>query len=331
MKNKKKILAVALCAAALAVLVLGAVAFARREDEKSIADAGVAVNAPEKQVALEYQGTQYPLKQKLEAVLLIGTDSQEAYTQEDKGFQDYYNYSQADFLMLLVLDHQEKTVEILQLNRDTMADVPWLDVLGNYGGTRFQQLCRAFNYGDGGRKSCKNTLDAVSRLLFDAPIHHYIQVPMSVIPLLNDLVGGVPVTIPVDMTSEDPAFVKGATVVLKGSQAETFVRARMSLDDGTNLARMERQRIYMESFQRQAQAAFNSDSQFAMKLVEKLEGFLQSDLTAQQLSDLAESLDKYQVGPIGYAEGELVLGEQYYEFYADESSLWGLVLSAYCA
>ncbi len=42
MKNKKKILAVALCAAALAVLVLGAVAFARREDEKSIADAGVA-------------------------------------------------------------------------------------------------------------------------------------------------------------------------------------------------------------------------------------------------------------------------------------------------
>ena len=154
---------------------------------------------------------------------------------------------------------------------------------------------------------------------------------MSVIPLLNDLVGGVPVTIPVDMTSEDPAFVKGATVVLKGSQAETFVRARMSLDDGTNLARMERQRIYMESFQRQAQAAFNSDSQFAMKLVEKLEGFLQSDLTAQQLSDLAESLDKYQVGPIGYAEGELVLGEQYYEFYADESSLWGLVQSAYCA
>ena len=46
-----------------------------------------------------------------------------------------------------------------------MAGYP-IDVIGNYGGTEFQQLCLAFNSGDGGRASCLNTVDAVSSLLF---------------------------------------------------------------------------------------------------------------------------------------------------------------------
>ena len=67
-----------------------------------------------------------------------------------------------------------------------------------------------------------------------------------------------------------------------------------------------------------------------VKLLEKLSEYLQSDLTAQQLSDLVTRLDKSEVSPIRYAEGELKLGEQYYEFYADEASLWEMVHRAYC-
>ena len=72
--------------------------------------------------------------------------------------------------MLLVLDTDANTVQIIQLNRDTMTDVPWLDVLGKYGGTEYKQLCLAFNYGDGGASSCKNTWNAVSGLIFNASL-----------------------------------------------------------------------------------------------------------------------------------------------------------------
>ena len=219
---------------------------------------------------------------------------------------------------------------MIQLNRDTMTDVPWLDVIGNYGGTEFQQLCLAFNSGDGGRASCLNTVDAVSALLFDAPIQHYIQLPMSGISVLNNLVGGVPVTIPHNLTRVDPAFVEGATVHLTGEQAEKFVRARKGLVDDTNVARMARQRIYLESFRKQAQAAFNSESEFAMKLVEKMGEHLHSDLTAQQLADFVESLDKTTISPIRTPDGELIIGAQYYEFFVDEASLWEIVKQAFC-
>lgn len=128
----------------------------------------------------------------------------------------------------------------------------------------------------------------------------------------------------------DPAFQAGQTIRLTGSQAEKFVRARMVLENDTNLARMKRQRAYMDSFQACVRAAINTDSEFTMKLLEKLGDFLESDMTAQQLSDLVTRLDKGTVSPIRYADGELLLGEKYYEFYPDEASLWSVVKAACC-
>lgn len=325
---KKKTWILVLLLVVLAAL-LGTAVWTNQREETPVENAGQAVHAQQEQTYLTYEDQKYPLKEHLLTVLLIGTDSTERY--EDKNaLLDYYNYNQADFLILVVQDTEANTTEVIQLNRDTMTDVPWLDVIGNYGGTEFQQLCLAFNSGDGGRASCLNTVDAVSSLLFDAPIQHYIQMPMSGISALNNLVGGVPVQIPENLTRIDPAFVEGATVHLTGDQAEKFVRARKGLLDDTNLARMSRQRIYLDSFRKQAQEAFDSDSEFAMKLVEKLGEYIQSDLTAQQLSDFVESLDKSQISPIRTADGELMIGTQHYEFFVDEASLWEVVKQAYC-
>lgn len=325
---KKKTWILVLLLVVLAAL-LGTAAWTNQREEPPVENAGQAVHAQQEQTYLTYENQEYPLKEHLLTVLLIGTDSTERY--EDKNaLLDYYNYNQADFLILVVQDTEANTTEVIQLNRDTMTDVPWLDVIGNYGGTEFQQLCLAFNSGDGGRASCLNTVDAVSSFLFDAPIQHYIQMPMSGISVLNNLVGGVPVQIPENLTRIDPAFVEGATVHLSGDQAEKFVRARKGLLDDTNLARMSRQRIYLDSFRKQAQEAFDSDSEFAMKLVEKLGEYIQSDLTAQQLSDFVESLDRSQISPIRTADGELMIGTQHYEFFVDEASLWEVVKQAYC-
>lgn len=326
----KKAIVFILCVVLLAALVASAYFFTQKTEEVPIENAGAAVNAVVAKESLTYKGTEYPMKDHIESVLLIGTDSTEQYQEDPDNLLDYYNFNQADFLMLMVFDTDANTAEIIQLNRDTMTDVPWLDVLGNYGGTEFKQLCLAYNYGDGGAKSCKNTVDAVSSLLFDAPIDKYIQIPMSSIGTLNDLVGGVPVTIPQDLTMVDPAFIQGETVLLKGNQAEKFVRARTILENDTNVARMERQRIYMDSFQKQAKEAVNSDSEFTMKLLEKLSDFLQSDMTAQQMSDMIQRLDKATILPIRYPDGDLILGEEYYEFYVDEDSLWKIVRNAYC-
>ena len=324
----KRIIILLLCVVFLAALIAGAAFLAKQE--APIENAGTAQNAVVKPRFLTYGGQEYPIKKHLETVLLIGTDGMEKYEEQTEGLKAFYNDSQADFLMLLVLDTDAGTAEIIQLNRDTMTDVPWLDVLGNYGGTEFKQLCLAFNYGDGGAKSCKNTVDAVSGLLYDAPIDYYMQIPMTAIGVLNDVVGGVPVTIREDLTAIDPAFVAGATVRLTGAQAEKFVRARMSLEDDTNTSRMERQRDYLDSFQACAKKAIDTDSQFVLTLLEKMADYLQTNLTGDQLVNLITQLDESKVSPIRSPQGTLTLGEEHYEFYVDADALWENVKNAYC-
>jgi len=326
----KKAIPLIACIVLLAGLIAGVLFVQKRVDEEQIDNAGTSENAPQKVTELQYQGSKYPIKRHIQTVLLIGTDSEGNEQSVPEGFTAFYNFSQADFLMLLVLDNDAKSAEIIQLNRDTMTDVPWLDVIGNYGGTNFEQLCLSFNSGSGGADSCQNTVNAVSALLFDAPIQSFIQVPMSAIPVINDLVGGVWVTIHDDMTPIDPSFTQGSTVLLKGDQAEKFVRARQSLENDTNLARMSRQRDYLESFQKAAREAVSSDPDFIVKLLEKLGDILQTNLTGNQLTDLMERLDSYSISPIRSAEGELLSGTEYYEFYADKDSLWEIVKKAYC-
>lgn len=67
---------------------------------------------------------------------------------------------------------------------------------------------------------------------------------MDGISELNDLAGGVTVTLEDDFSSIDPAMAKGTTLTLHGDQAETFVRSRMTVGDGTNASRMERQEAF---------------------------------------------------------------------------------------
>ncbi len=326
----KKIAAVLIFLLLLAGLVAGVLYYQDEADNEQIENAGVAENAPVEIKTLTYQGEEYPLKKHLQTVLLIGTDHTGNEPTVPEGFTAFYNINQADFIMLLAVDRDTQRVEMLQINRDTMTDVPWLDVIGNYGGTNFQQLCLSFNSGSGGEDSCQNTVDAVSGLLFDAPIQGYIQIPMTALPVINDMVGGVTVFIEEDMTAADPAFIQGTTVHLKGSQADRFVRARMILENDSNVARMNRQRIYMEGFQKAARAAVNSDSEFVLKAVEKLGEHMQTNLTGNQLIELLEQLDTYDVASVRVPDGELRVGEEYYEFYVDEASLWENVKAVLC-
>lgn len=279
---------------------------------------------------LVYQGESYPMRKHLWSVLLMGTDSKFTYEEDNEAEKDFRSYHQADFLTLLVVDKDANAVNVIQLNRDTMADVPWLDIFGEFGGTEYKQICRAFNYGDGGVSSCRNTLHAVSMLLFDAPIDGYIQMPMTEIGTLNDLVGGVPVTFTDDLTIIDPFFVQGKTLTLKGEQAEKFIRARNVLPDDTNISRMRRHRDYFDSFEQCAKEALQNDPDFPQKMLKVMEKVIQTNLSTDQIVELLRFLDKCQVNPVLVPDGDLQLGEKFYEFYLDENSLWDAVSTAYC-
>lgn len=327
MNNKNKMLFAVLAAAVAALL---GIALSLELRPEKIDNAGQSLNAVHKVTALTYNGETKNLKKHLQTILLIGTDDTEAFSEPENGITPFYNYHQADFLMLLAVDKDNQKVEIIQLNRDTMTDVPWLDVLGKVGGTDYQQICLAFNSGSGGRDSCLNVTNTVSSLLFDLPVDYYMQIPMTAIGTINDLVGGVPVVIEDDFSAVDSSLVMGETINLNGTQAETFVRARSALADDTNIARMRRHRQYMDSFQVQAREAINTDSAFTMRVIETMSQFLQSDMTADQIADLLTVLDRYAISSITPLPGMVMRPGVYYEYILDMDGVWETLTAAVC-
>jgi LCP family protein required for cell wall assembly len=259
----------------------------------------------------------YVPNKNLETVLLIGVDKYEAQVQDES----YNNSQQADFLMLLVMDKTAETYTALHLNRDTMAEIPVLGVRGENAGAITGQLALAHTYGSGGQDSCRNTVDAVSDLLYGMKIDHYVAFTMDAVATINDLAGGVTVTVLDDLTSVSPAMQEGATLTLDGEMALAYVRTRYGLEDSSNLRRMERQRQYLSALRSALSDKLASQDDFLLKALDKVSPYMVSDYTADQLSRLYDRLALYADDGIQTIEGEAVKGDEFMEFYPDEDAL----------
>ena len=300
------------------------------KQEQSLEAAAISANevSAAQPLQLYYNGRWYRLRDGLETCLVLGIDKFSDYTATFvEG--DLLNDLQSDVLLLMIEDKAAGVWTALQLNRDTMCEIRRLGISGEKTGTVFQQLCLSHTYGSGGKDSCRNSVKAVSRLLYDVPIDHYYAVTMDAIPVLNDLVGGVTVHVDDDLTAADPVLVQGTDVTLHGDQALHFVRARMSVADGTNLSRMNRQRIYLDALYPKMRTTLQNDGSFALKMANTLTDYSVSDLIPEELAKLAERLNNEKYQGIVTTPGEAREGERYIEFYPDEERLKETVLSLF--
>lgn len=277
---------------------------------------------PNAKTIVNINGKEYYANENISTLLLMGVDNEEL--PDDEG---YRNDALADFLTLAVFDNENKSCTLLQINRNTMSDVPVLGVTGDFLGVINEQITLAHSYGDGKEESCENTVDAVSRFLYGQPIDNYLSLTMAAIAALNDTVGGVTVTIEDDFSNSDPTLVQGETVTLHGDQAEHFVRARMNMADDSNPARMRRQRAYMTGLIEKLREKVDEDASFVMELYGAVADYLVTDCDISKLSELSENLSSYTLSGFVTPEGETRLREKtdYAEFYVDETALQDLI------
>lgn len=268
------------------------------------------------------------MKDDMDIILVMGIDEAEHIGEADT----YVNYSQADVLYLYAIDHKNKTYQALQINRETMTNVQSYTVDGEKFTKNQKQICLAHSYGKNDRERCLNQVDAVSGLVFDIPIAHYVSLDMRAIPVLNDKVGGVTVTIPAGMESVDPAFVQGARVKLQGDQTELFVRSRLKLKDDSNSFRMQRQEIFLKAWKEQARTKMDTDSDLAVNMLLALSNYMYSDMSVNNLSELANKLKDYKDLGTLTTTGETIEegeGHIFREFHVDKDDLQKKVIELF--
>ena len=269
-------------------------------------------------------GVWYAPKENQETMLMIGLDKTEPIEESES----YNNNAQADFLLLAIFDETEETTTILHINRDTMAEIPVLGVNGQLAGTVTGQLALSHTYGSGLQDSCMNTVNAVSDFLYGIKINHYVAMTMGAVPYINDLVGGVPVTVLDDFSGIDDSLVEGETITLKGEQALHYVRNRADLEDSSNLNRMKRQQQYLTSMAKQVEK-LDDDFSVSTQQVATIAKYIISDCSIDTLSRMAEQFVDYPLQEMQDVQGEAVRGEEFIEFYPDEEKLAEQVLELF--
>lgn len=263
---------------------------------------------------LYYESNWYVPKDSLKTILFLGIDKQ----MEAGGSRA--ESEQVDFLALLLMDTETESFCILHLNRDTMTDIIQTDITGMEIGTFRGQLALAHAYGSNDKARCRNTVNVVENLLYGIEIDHYLSLTMDAVSILNDSVGGVTLTLLDDFTHLDSSYTKGREVTLKGENALTYVRARSTQEDSSNLSRMERQRQYIGALFETyvAHNTNNDDNSFETLL--KVNEYMVSDCTINQLNELTEQLGNYSYDGILTLDGEAVQGTEYMEYIIDEAA-----------
>lgn len=319
----KKILIKRCLIGCIVLLICGGImtAVLKAADNKKTVDTSVADDTEN----ITYNGVTYAPKGNLETYLLAGIDSSDKI----QPIESYDGTGQCDVLAVVVRDRNTDTCQILTIDRNTMTQVKSLEDDGTYIATSETQISLAHAMSLDHEKRAENTVDAVSTLLGGHKIDGYAMVNIGAIQIVNDMVGGVTVTVEDDFPDSD-TLKKGNTVTLMGEDAERFVRERKTVGDGLNDNRMNRQKVYETAFIPAFRAKCNEDNTFPLDVYHAMEEYMTTNISAKKFTRLALLLSDETEDPRLTIDGEEGFDEDGWQtFTPDPDSLEQVILQLF--
>lgn len=271
------------------------------------------------------KGEKYQYNNRITNILYAGVDS----TGKMESTTQYGDKARADSIALVVMDEKNKKMTILSINRDTMTQIRRYTMNGNDKGLYTTHIGYAYSYGDGGKVSCESLCEAVSLLLSDIPVKRYVVTNQDSMPYINNLAGGITVTVPNDDLQEQyPEMSEGAQVTLDDTNIRAFLQYRDTGIAYSNEGRMQRQKAYITSYVEKMKSMAQSELESSWDSLSIMDDYLQTSITRNQYLGLAKLLRKVDFTEENFEQlpGTDQEGELHDEFYVDEEALQELII-----
>ena len=233
-------------------------------------------------------------------VALFGVDSDAKRDAEGGG-------QRSDTVMVLSINPQKKTTEIVSIPRDTQAEI--------VGKGTTEKINHAYAYGgpDMAVKSVEN--------LLNVPIDHYATIDMDGMQDMIDTVGGINVTSNASFSYDGYQFSEGVQSHMDGEEAMAFIRSRKEEGAGGDFGRQERQQLVIQGLANKL-TSISSVTHFN-SLMNHVEDNVKTDLTVGELNkirsnynDANEQVNRHQLDGQGGIQDDGL-----YYFIPSESSL----------
>ena len=228
-------------------------------------------------------------------ILAIGADTR----------GDNYNYGLADAIRLVRIDFVNPKVTVLEFPRDLWVEIP--DIADDLNGQDHEKLNQAYLYGNPGFGYTDDPargpglLARTLTLNFGTPIDHYAAVNMRTFEKIVNAVGGIEVTLPETVDGRTPTDMNkrllfpAGTHHLNGTQALTLARIR--IEGGFSRADNQNRVLCALRDQLTSPAVVTK----IPDLIRSFQGAVQTDLSPEQLSQLACIGTKIPSGNILFA------------------------------
>lgn len=205
------------------------------------------------------------------------------------GAKTLRNECRADFLMLMTVDDNTGKSTAVQIDPDVLVQFK------PQGAAEAESmpLGTVYTYGSGGSDSNLNILTAVSKLLGNQKIDHYMTFEADSIRIMTDLIGGISVDITDPIPEGPPELAQSGSVTLNGENADIFFN-HIAAEEPDNIPHMRRQQEFIKG----AFGAFSASAgqeDFATQLSIKLGEKMRTDLTLSQMLKMLESLQEYEL------------------------------------
>jgi len=219
-------------------------------------------------------------------ILLMGSDSRTGPGDSEYGNPVINSNARSDTTILLHLSADRTWATAVSIPRDTWVTLPTCrregsnQVVGGYE-SKFNAA-----YEMAGPGCTAKAVEEMTGLQID----HFVVIDFAGFKNVIDALGGVPMCLTQAINDKDSKLILPAgTSLLNGEQSLGFVRARKTLSDGSDLARIKRQQAFLSSMIRTA-----TSSQLLLnpvKLFGVLESATQSITTDPQLGDITNLRD----------------------------------------
>lgn len=275
---------------------------------------------------ISHNGQQYIYNQDIKAYLIMGIDKEGKV----ETAEDYQSGGQSDAMFLLVTNADNQTMSVISINRNTMTRIEAYEANGLKVGYVDGQICTQHGFGDGRQLSCTRTVDAVSYLFYNLPITGYLSLRLDAIPIMNDAIGGVELTVLHDLeyASKGVSFKQGETKVLSGTEAYCYLRGRDLNEFDSASDRLRRQEQYITSFVAQAKAYAGGSTSKMLSIYESIEDYIVTNI---DFANLASELSKYEydASRMYTIPGETVMGETFEEYHVNEKEFYQMIIDIF--
>ena len=267
-------------------------------------------------------GKRYMYDASIVSILFMGIDT-----------KDPEKLGQADMIDLVLLNRDQETMQVVSISRDTMTKIHLFDMEHHSLGWDTQHLALAYTYGDSHKNGATLTSQAVSKLLLDVPIVHFLAMDLSQLSVVHDVVGTLEVVVPNDsLVDVEPSWQAGTIITLTKDTVETFVRRRDIEEDYSNVERMERQKAYMNAYMEKVKKMLSEDFEKTLGLLYNICKQMTANITIENVEAFANMLLTYtydQNQDFVTLPGTNKTSEVHDEFIVDQKALQELVINLF--